>query len=474
MAANPAAPAPAGHTRRLAAFIAAARYEDLSGEVVSETKRFLIDTIGCIIAARRTAIGPIVADAARLLSGGARHHELAAAYEYGRLANALDLEEGVPSGTHFGCAAAGAALALSPGRRVSGPAFLTALAVGYEAGGRIGDAIGPYFRTDNGFARSFANVWGAMTPVVFAAAAAAANLLRHDAGLTVETLGLAGSNAPLPIGAKWSAETRPPNTKYGDTGWCTLTGVFAARAAACGSTAISTILDEPDALYQMVAAPNAQPAIVSSDLGSRWRILDILYKKWPCCRWIHYALTALDAIKRDAAIDVAAIDRVVVRVGVAATSERFRAKHPQTFAGCQFSIPHAVAMLLLDVPPGPDWFDQGLIGSQAACALRERVDVEIHDKQWQFPDFRLSRDAPPRRLPALVEIHAGGRILARESAFAYGDSYCPEMRWGDEEVFAKFRALAGPAHAGEIIDIVTGIERLEDVRTLLELVDGAV
>ena len=132
------------HTHDLAAFVAGLRYEDLTPSLVNSTKTMLLDTLVCFIAARAT--------------------------EMGRLGNAIDFEEGVPAGTHFGCGAVGAMLASSAERAVAGTEAIAALAAGYETGGRIGDAIGPYFQTSQGAAHAFAPGWGAMTPVVFAAA----------------------------------------------------------------------------------------------------------------------------------------------------------------------------------------------------------------------------------------------------------------------------------------------------------------
>ena len=462
------------HTQDLADFVAGLRYEDLTPSLVNSTKTMLLDTLGCIIAARATEMGGIVERLAALFAPGASRGALSVAYGMGRLGNAIDFEEGVPAGTHFGCGAVGAMLASSAERAVAGTEAIAALAAGYETGGRIGDAIGPYFQTSQGAAHAFAPVWGAMTPVVFAAAATAARMLGHDTAAVAQSFGLAGCNAPIPIGAKWAQETDPPNTKYGDTGWCTLAGVFGAMSASRGSTGIATLLDGSTGLYPMVAAQNPHPEIVAADLGSRWRIDQVLYKKWPCCRWIHYPLTALTQVINDNGLSAAQVDGVTIRVGFAATSERFVTRRPKSFAAYQFSIPHAVAMVLLGIPPGPAWLDGGLAQHPAVQAQRNKVTVLEHERKWEFADFRFAPRGVVRRLPAAVEVATRSATHQAETEFAFGDAYSAEMCWGTGDVIAKFKHLVQEPAADDIIDMIWRLEDLDDLRPLHDLVDRAV
>ncbi len=449
-------------TSTMASYFAGLRPEDIPADVIAGTRLMLLDTLGCIVAARETEIGPICASLADGLGGG----EMGNAYAWGRLANAMDFEEGTPSGSHFGCGAVGAALAIAREDHTTRD-IVSSVAVGYEIGGRVADAIGSYFKTDGGKARAFADVWGVATPVVFAAAGAACAGLGHDAIQTEQAFGLAGSSTPVPIGAKWAGEVDLPNTKYCDAGWATLSGQFAARGAMAGSTGLRGIFDGSNGLFAMVAAQNANPDILTADLGERWRIRQVLYKKWPCCRWIHYPLTALTQLMdvHDFAVDE--IESVVATVGFAATSKRFANPDPQGFTSFQFSIPHAVAMTLLKVPPGPAWLSSELAAQPAVRRLRERIAVTEHHRSWTFPDFRDTSPGAIRRMSSGIRVTVAGVEHVAEADFAYGDSYS-ELRWTEADIVAKFRSLVEQQAADRILDALWSLDRSGSAAALLD------
>lgn len=182
----------------------------------------LIDTLGCIISARATEFGRVASQFASLLGGSSSPAGFA--YLDGWLADAMDFNEGY-SGSHFGSGAVAVAAALARARAtdVTGKDFLLAVAADYELGGRIQEAMGSYYTTIDG-KQAFAPVWGIATPIVYYATGAATRALRFEPALTARAWGLAGSNSPIPIGAKWSVAVDLPNTKNCDAGWCSLAG----------------------------------------------------------------------------------------------------------------------------------------------------------------------------------------------------------------------------------------------------------
>ena len=84
---------------RLAAFTVDTRYEDLPPEVIEESKRILLDCIGCALASATTESGKIGVRFARLFSAppeatiigfGDRVSCFGAAFANGELINAMD------------------------------------------------------------------------------------------------------------------------------------------------------------------------------------------------------------------------------------------------------------------------------------------------------------------------------------------------------------------------------------------------
>jgi len=52
---------------------------------------------------------------------------------------------------------------------------------------------------------------------------------------------------------------------------------------------------------------------------------------------------------------------------------RFTNTQPEGFVSLQFSIPHAIAMLLMQVPSGPQWLSADRAATPAVKAVRSRI-----------------------------------------------------------------------------------------------------
>ncbi|MFT3816786.1 MAG: MmgE/PrpD family protein [Rubrivivax sp.] len=447
----------------LARHFGALAFEDIPPDVAAEARRMLLDTVACIVAAGATEVGPVTAAAAAALGGlqtaGGR------AYALGRLADAMDFDEGY-AGAHFGCGAVGAALALARDRAVDGRELLAAIVAGYELGARVMDAVGPYYSRQDGRA-VFSPVWGIATPVVYAAAGAAARLLKLDPAQTVQALALAGSNSPIPVGAVWSSALALPNTKYCDTGWCTVAGVLAALGAAGGSTGLPDLLDRDDGLLRMVSALHPAPQALLEGLGERWRLREVLYKEWPCCGLIAGPMHNLLQIRRDADIDPRRIERIVAEVGAAVLTPRFVNADPRTYVSLQFSLPHNLAMLLLGVPPGPQWLSAERARDPLVQALRAKVEVREHPQPW--PEPRPGLDI--RRKPSAITVVAGARTYRAETLVDAGEWKPPV--WDDAAIVAKFHRQVAAPQADRIAGDVMRLQDLADLAPLLAALDAA-
>ncbi|RXH29728.1 hypothetical protein XH99_12950 [Bradyrhizobium nanningense] len=119
-------------TGALARFASSLDLADVPTDVKADARRLLLDSIGCILAAARTRMAPIVHGLAEVLgegnvasiAGRKQRASLAGAlYANGRLAKCMDLDETFPVGHHFGAGAVVAALALAEVRKATGSQF---------------------------------------------------------------------------------------------------------------------------------------------------------------------------------------------------------------------------------------------------------------------------------------------------------------------------------------------------------------
>lgn len=459
-------------TGALARFASTLDLADVPENVKTDARRLLLDSLGSMISASRTHMARIAYGMADLLGAGSiasvvgrkqRASIAGALYANGRLANCMDLDETFPVGHHFGTAAVVAALALAEARNAKGSQFLEAMITGYELGGRVASACGAHMFGKKGCVYHFS------VSAVFAAAGVAIQLEAQDESVARQTLGIAGSNTPLP--SMWPGESLDlPHSKYQDAGWAALAGVFAARSATLGATGLSAIFDDEPSLIRMCGTDSFDPDTLVGDFGSRWMLADITYKPWPTCRWLHQPLTALMKATANASIEPQQIDRVVIGTNVLVSEPRFTNPSPRTWVSRQYSIPHAVAMVLLGIPIGPAWLDEASGCDQTIRELREKVHVEAWEPANKYASYIVRGQL--RNMPARATIvMRDGRRLAAETNFALGDPWTRETAYGDEHVIEKFRAVSGlsTAQANEVIETVLEIEAQPNVGSLVAL-----
>jgi 2-methylcitrate dehydratase PrpD len=465
-----------GETFTLANHYAKLEFDAIPADVRAEAKRLLLDTLGCVISATGTPEGRMVSQVgadmgAGKIPDGADY--AGRSYEMGRLANLMDFDEGYAY-CHFGAAAVAAALTMARWRHLPGKELVTALVAGYELGGQVALGIGPEFKVRDGKALGRLDVWGITAPPVFAAVGSAARALGLSAQQTNQAYAVAASNMPIPIGGKWSTEVDLPNTKYGDLGWCAMTGVLGAVSALRGTTAVPTILDGEKGLIRIVQGGENDSRRFLARLGERWHLRRIFYKRWPVCGWIQYPLAALDVLMKKHGIRAEDVSDVVVEVAMGAVIPRFTNTQPKGFVSLQFSIPHAMAMLLMRVSPGPQWLSAELSETSAVKAMRDRIRVEGFKapQSYAWADPFSGGDAE-QNVPSAVRVTTARGTFREESNFIFSENRHPQVPIEDSQVEAKFRGLVAAPHAERLISLVRNIEQLDDAARLLDAVNAA-
>lgn len=436
-------------TDRLASFAATTRFEDLPAPVVHETGRLLLDTIGCALGAIHTPSGQVALRYARLVGGtpastvlgGERSSAMTAAYVNARLANVLDADDTFPTATHFGNAGVFSALALCEMFARNGQGLATSIAVGFEVAARIGSWMGAPIQVRDGEVVGFNELAGPAAAVTWSAVGAAVAAARLDASQTAHAFGIAGANSPLPSMHKFIEQSDISMYKYADAGWCAQIGVSAALQAHLGSTGMANILDGPNGFWKIYGSPTHDDFVLVDGLGSDWQILNTTYKAWPCCRFIHYPMTAFATLKDKHKLRADEIDRIVVRASPFALSSIFHYKQPTNPLSAEFSHAHCLAVQAFDVPPGPLWHQAETLDNRAISALREKVDIELEPGCANMADF--IEGGQWRRIPGGVDVHARGQVFSATTDMARGDPWSEESRMSDADIVAKFRDMIG-------------------------------
>lgn len=168
-----------GVTKTLVEFLLRTQFEDLPEEVVTCTKRVILDTIGVSLAGFTTDIGTILTGMVKDLGGkpestiigsGEKSSCLNAAMANAKMANALDCDDTFLNYSHLSPICVHSALSVAERENLSGRDFLLAVALAYDLTARVGSSfIMP------GGARG-----GTLSWLIIGAIAPAAKLLRLD------------------------------------------------------------------------------------------------------------------------------------------------------------------------------------------------------------------------------------------------------------------------------------------------------
>jgi 2-methylcitrate dehydratase PrpD len=438
-------------THRLAGFATGTRYEDLPAAVVRESKRLLLDTLGCALGAINTASGRIALDYARVVGGtpiatviglDTASSAPTAAYVNARLANVLDADDTFPTSSHFGNSTVFAALALAEHFGRDGRDLIKAIAVGFDVAARIGCWMGWPVQFKDGRVVGFNELAGPAATTTWAAVGSAVSISGIDTAGACNAFGIAGANSPLPTVHKFGELVNVPMHKYADAGWCAQVGVSATLLASLGSTGFPGILDGQNAFWRFYGSPSHDDEALVGGLGCEWQILNTTYKPWPCCRFIHYPLTAFQTLKKRHQLRPEEMQRIVVRACPFALTPIFHERHPANPLSAQFSHAHALAAAAYEIPAGPLWYTPEALVAAHIRALRERVEVQ--------PEVTSSRviaesmqGAQWRGVPGGVDIYARGKVFSATVDMALGDPWTAEARLSNDDLLSKFRVMVG-------------------------------
>lgn len=471
-------------TKRLAAFVAQTRYEDLSPQVREAAKRIILDTVGCALGAVPTDLGLTVQrlvhdqggrETATVLGTGQRTSTMMAAYANGRLSNILDFDETFMLQGHHAHSALAGALAGCESAGLDGKALINAFAVGFEVGARVGRYFAPHHTLD---AQGRAVAWeGLVNPPLghYAASAAAASALRLNPEQVEHAFGLTASY--LVPRVSWKRELDLPTVKYADAGWSAQAGVMAALMAREGITGVTRIFEGDDGLWKVVqSGDHADLDGLVDGLGNKWWLPYTSIKFWPVCRWLHYALTALQDVLTREQIAPEQIEAIKLSTFPQGCAMSCFANQEVTMnpVSLEFNYPHAAAMIALGVPPGPAWFTPEIVQSDAARALRHKVTLGVEPESQNPQAWGLEEQMI--RVPSRAEVTVGDRVFTSRADLALGDPWQGAPAFSDSDLLAKFQRLAEPlaplsdrwrAHVQAAAEQLLRLEEVSDLPAFL-------
>jgi 2-methylcitrate dehydratase len=436
--------------RRIADFASGLSFAHLSADSIYASKRRIVDTLGCAVAAfdaepcriaRALALRADAADGARVLGTARRALPELAAFANAAMGRYLDGNDCFPGGGGHPSGVIAPVLAAAQLAGADGRAALAAIVIGYEVHRALHESLRVMTL---GFDHAF-------YPAV-AAAAAAANVLRLDHVHTINAIALAvTANLPLAVTRRgqlsmWKGVSEANGARN---------GLFAALLAQAGMTGPEKPFDGALGLHHLMGPVDpgllgrAPLAIVSADM--KFYVTEY-----------HSQGPLAAALSLSAGLDLAAI--AAIRIGTYAFAHKEIGSGPEkwrpaTRETADHSLPYIVAAALVDGSFSDAMFAPERFSDPRILALADKITVA------EEPEFTR---AFPQKFRSHVEIAlADGTRRTTGLDVPHGHHDDPLT---DAEVEAKFAMLAGrklpPERVAGVLRIIYDFEncaRLDDL-----------
>jgi 2-methylcitrate dehydratase PrpD len=467
--------------RDLAEFSSGTTLSDVSADALAETKRLLLDSIGCALAAHATPKGSIGrtygeqlgagSDESTVLGSPVRTSRYGAAFANGELISALDYDAILPPG-HVSPYVIPGALATAEARGASGEELLVSLAVAHEMSYRFGKSMDWTRDTFDGKV-SVSEVLG-YTSTIFGATAAIARVDGQDVEQTANALGIAANISPVNSHRSWMNRALSTTIKYTMAGALAQSAMTAAGMAALGHRGDQYVLDDSEVGYRrFIGTKRWVPENLTDGLGTDWRFpSESAIKPYPHCRVGHAIFDAITHIMETEDIGPGEIDAIRAWGEGWIMLPVWLNNEIQTVHDAQFSINHGIAVAAQRIPRGPAWQDPEVVFDPAVLGLMDRITFEPH------PEWVSALGRHPGARPTRVEIDARGTTFAEDRDFPKGSpSPDPSTRMSDEEVVEKFLVNAARSltsqQAESAVHAVLRLEDQPDVATTIRLLAPA-
>ena len=447
-------------TKTLASYLSGLSYEDLPEEAVTQIKKTLLDWMALTIRGSRERAPYLIRSVLLPPDGGRestvfglhppfhctlRTSSLNAAFVNGAASHSLDFDDlHNPSIIHLACVTIPAAMALAEARKASGRELLTAIAAGYELGGRVGESIQPdsyYFWHTTG------------TVGTLAAAASAASILHLDSAHYLQALGSAGTQAA----GLWEFLAEGAMSKPLHAGKACYGGVLSALLAEKGYTGATKILEgEKGFCRAMMKKPHLEK--LTENLGKDFIIIHNSIKPYPCCKHSHAALYGIHEIMDKNGIRGDDVKEIILKVNDI-TDSLINNPTPRTPYGCKFSLQYCAAVMAVNGAIGIDDFREQAVKRENILEMMKKVTVQ------KDPGLTAIHEAHPDQLASAIEIRTkDGKDLKQMIKYPKGD---PENPMTFEELAEKGHHLTdeiiGPHTYDRLFDLVMHMDQVKDV-----------
>jgi 2-methylcitrate dehydratase PrpD len=456
----------------LTKFIVETGYEDLPPEVIHETKRILLDSIGCALSGTTSEKGKIATRFAKrsesrkestLIGFGDRVSCSDAAFANGEYICALDFDD-ITHPQHVTPFVLPAPFAIAEAYNASGKDLILAVAIAHEVAARLGIAISNFFELMHN--DSLVPIQG-YSSCVFGGTAGCVKIMKLNAEKVSHALGIAGYAAPVQATMRFGFSIPAGMTKHLPAGWINQDEINAALMADMGFLGDVSVFDGDRGFWRYAGSQRWEPQKVVKKLGREWIFPGVMiYKPYPSCRALHTGLDCLYNLMDKHNIKCDEIEQINVWGGPEATIPTFTNRKIANQVDSQFSIPYMFSVAAHRIRIGPEWQDMETLRDPQIVKFMDKIIPRVN------PGFKKAFDKNPDTELTKVEIIARGKSFTEERENARGRQYKAELKISDDELTEKFKRNASrllPSHKiDRVPEQIFKLETLDRMSIMVE------
>ncbi|MFB4213098.1 MmgE/PrpD family protein [Shouchella sp. JSM 1781072] len=339
-----------------------------------------------------------------------------AAFVYGTAAHALDLDDGHTKGSvHPGAPVLSALLAVASQEDVSVERFQSAIIAGYQTCILVAETIHPSSRKKGYHNTSVAGLFGACAAVGVLQSYNAEEL---EHALTIAISFAGGTFAFLGSGTE---------VKRIHAGQAARDGIVAAGLARAGLTGPKTGFENENGFFHVFGNGN-QRTMAETD---GWKIHEVYFKPYPCCRHLHSAIDAVFELKKREAFSIDQIRSM--EIGVYEIASYHDHTTCTTLLDAQMSLPFVVAAAC----------ESSTITVEALTPANQSADVKQLMKNISVFVDQEAQATYPKERGAIVKIQLNnGKRLERRVRQPLGE---PSNPLSTTELEEKLRIQCEPS-----------------------------
>ncbi|MFH1604367.1 MAG: MmgE/PrpD family protein, partial [Pseudomonadota bacterium] len=373
--------------QRLARWVTALRYEDLTPEAIFHAKRCMLVTLGVQV---RGATLPWVQPAylyARSMGGneattisyhGEKVHAPYAAYANSAFSYSCELQHhGSPESAHVGVVVVPVVQALGEQLGAGGKDIITAMVAGYETQGRLGAAIGkPEFPRHFDAKQRHFHMQGMLG--VFGATAAAGKLLGLNEEQQTHAFAIAGSHACGLL--EYDEAGGEVKRIHGALG--VRNGMQAAMLAKVGLTGPLSVFEGRHGFFAAFGgARPSQPDALFSQFGDPYCITRCTYRIYPTIGTCHSPIDIVSDLMREHPFHHSEVERIRVGMYERGLMHVGAVKRPHDVISAQASLAYSLGLRLVkDSNSLEMYIDPGLWRDPDILAVADKVEGYVIEK----------------------------------------------------------------------------------------------